>query len=166
MKNTIFALLFIMIPGIGLNAQNKIIREFEDRYEDRHGVTTITIDGSIVKFAGWLASFSDEDEDEIESLRRLSKGLKKIHIITIDHWNDHMDRDELDELEEELVDEENYEIVLTAREKGETSKILSKFGEGDELKDVVIIAKSHGELTIICLDGKFKLEDVEPLIKD
>ena len=66
MKSLICTLLLLITSAISLFAQPTAVREFERKYDREDDITTVTINGTMIQFAGWVASFSDEEDEDLE----------------------------------------------------------------------------------------------------
>lgn len=163
MKNITFAILILLLPILGIKAQSRIVKDFENHYFDEDEVTSVTINGTLIQFAGWVASLSEDDDPELEAFRKLSKNIERIHILNIDDWERLMKESTIKRLENDLYDDE-YELLLTAREKGSVVKILSKFGKKDRIEDAVMLAWEDDDFSIISMEGSFNLKDIEGVI--
>ena len=146
----IIQLIFIgiMLVPMGLQAQQDV-RNFVEQYKRRPDFTVITIGKPLMSIAGMIVKFSD-DKDAAEIIKRINT----IHVV-----NGEGDKTFANEALA-FCSDNKYEELVEVVESGETTKILGKI-EGKIISELIFINSSKGGSSVmVCLNGKFDMDDV------
>jgi hypothetical protein len=138
----------IMLVPMGLQAQQDV-RNFVEQYKRRPDFTVITIGKPLMSIAGMIVKFSD-DKDAAEIIKRINT----IHVVN--------GEDDKTFASEALAfcSDNRYEELVEVVESGETTKILGKI-EGKIISELIFINSSKvGSSVMVCLSGRFDMDDV------
>lgn len=156
MKNTIIILL-VLLPALA-KAQSDSVQDLIYDLRRTDGVTSIHINGTLIKIARVLAEFADEDDEDVEAFTKASKRLKGVDIINISRKS-RFDSDDLEDLVANM-ENEGYTELMKVREKGKDFTVYSLNEDEESLDDVVIIADERSEISIIALEGEIMLQEL------
>lgn len=67
---------------------------------------------------------------------------------------------------EALIDKGSYELMLEAKDDGETVRIFSSSNKDGDITEMLLTTKDADESTFICFTGLMSREDLEKLIAD
>ena len=161
-----FLTIAICLSGlysINTNAQSPTINYFVHQVKHagmkKHSEWhDFTIPGFLVKFA---ALFIEKEDLEGIKLRPFLRKIRKIRVVHGEGiasvqkglFNNFIDK----------IKTENYEQLLTVREKSEHINIFSRERKGD-IRDILIVVAENDEFSLINLKGKFSQEIINGLV--
>ena len=159
MKKLLLSAVFysIVLSAFG---QSQTIRNFHNKYDGDRDVTFITLEGSLFKIAGFVAELADEDDEDLRDLAKLSDGIDRMKIMSIEDYEYVLDDDELDEFYDDIKDD-GYDVLLTAREGRKIVRVMSQQSARTTLKDVAILIEEGRDFSIITIEGSIDLEDLD-----
>ena len=142
-----------MMMSVAMFAQSG--KSIYQKYSDREKVSAVYISPAMFRIIGSIPDL--EVEEESVNLTPIIKSLKGMYII--DSENPDI-REELIKEVEKFVDSSEYELLMEAKEDGETVRIFT-FGNEQTVKGFVMIAVEPAELTFICIDGEMNRNDLD-----
>jgi len=145
----LFTLLSFLIISISLSANS--INSIFNKYGSEANADIISISKPMIAFA---SAFVDKDTKKV-----LSK-ISNMKIITSDNFNAHSSL--VNEITA-LAKKENFEKLVEVRDKGDRVNIYFNEPGNNKNSDVLIVANSDKDLTMVWLRGKFSLNDLEEL---
>lgn len=143
----------LMMMSVAMFAQSG--KSIYQKYSDREKVSAVYISPAMFRIIGSIPDL--EVEEESVNLTPIIKSLKGMYII--DSENPDI-REELIKEVEKFVDSSEYELLMEAKEDGETVRIFT-FGNEQTVKGFVMIAVEPAELTFICIDGEMNRNDLD-----
>ena len=129
-----------------------------NKYSDKENVSAVYISPSMFKLIGNLPDISMPDEDV--NLTPYIKELKGMYLI--DSENTRVNSTLLADAEK-MVKSGKYELLMEAKDSGETVRIYV-VTDADTVLSFVMIALEQDECTFICIDGKIAKTDIEKLL--
>lgn len=148
MKKTIIISIIVLLASAGLHAQES----FFDKFADRKGVTSVYISQKM------FSMMKDIDNDEI-NLAGIADKINSLQILSCDN------KAVADELRKETAHirrDNGYEELMRIREEGERVTIYTK--EGAKENEYVLLVDEPDEFTIILLNGRLTLEEIQGVI--
>lgn len=133
-------------------AQSQSLSEFENKYKDHKSAFSLTLPGSMLKLA---AVFSEEASDE--NVQEVIKSIDTMHIFRIAK-DEQITGSALKSLQKSIA-MEDFEDVMTTREKGATINILMREA-GEKIDQVIFLIESDKDLTILDISGTIDPEKV------
>lgn len=155
MKKLIFFTIAICMTA-AVNAQNKAVDEFFDKYSEREGFTTVTISGKLLSlFAGKDARNDGSDLiNKLSSIRILSVGDSLMNL-NLNFYK-------------ELTGKLNlsvYEELMAVKEGKDETKFLIR-QNGDRISELLVITGGPGNNTLISIQGDLDLKSLSELSDD
>ena len=93
-----------------------------------------------------------------KELRRVVNGVKSLDVVSCDNRRS---REEVMKCALEAISDSKSELLIEVAEKNERTAIYGRCDEGsDKVADVVIVAESAGDLSVIRAKGKFDITDL------
>ncbi len=131
-----------------------------NKYSDNKGVSAVYISPSMFKLIGKLPDIDVADGDI--NLTPIVKEMEGMYLISIE---DNVKAGaELKADAEKLVKNGKYELMMEAKDDGETVRIYV-INAGEYVTSLVLLASESDETTFIALDGKIRQEDIEKLVQ-
>ena len=143
----------LMMMSVAMLAQSG--KSIYQKYSDREKVSAVYISPAMFRIIGSIPDL--EVEEESVNLTPIIKSLKGMYII--DSENPDI-REELIKELEKFVDSSEYELLMEAKEDGETVRIFT-IGNEQTAKGFVMIAVEPAEVTFICIDGEMNRNDLD-----
>lgn len=144
-------------------AQDKSLREFRNKYRGKADVISVKIGSFPLRMAGFVMSFSSDDED-VKTLRPILKDVRKIKVHTIENpQGANVTSEDVAALMHRLQTKDHFETLMEVRDKGNMVHILNK-GKDDELGNVVMLIQEDNEFLMVNLETKLKMADINRLI--
>ena len=150
MKRLLFISLALILANVA-GAQSSIDKLF-DKYQGQKGFTTVTVNGSFLKF---MAEIDDEDED----LMKFADKFTNIRILAQE--DDELQVDNFYDLVIDEVMKGGYEEMVTINSEGSDVKILVR-ADGKVFKEFLLIAGGD-ENAIIQIKGNFSYDEVKEM---
>jgi hypothetical protein len=150
MKKLALSLLVVLVPLFAIG-QNTAVEKLFEKYGDRDGFTTVTINKGLFKM---MAQIDHNDED----LKALS-GMESIKILVIDNYEGANGVNFYKEAWSQLKDAK-YEELMTVKSNDENVVFLVD-QDGEFIKELILLVGSdNDENALIYIKGKIRLKDV------
>ncbi|WP_298106873.1 DUF4252 domain-containing protein [uncultured Bacteroides sp.] len=148
MKRLILTLITALLMGSALWAQEDIFEKFADR----KGVTTVYISKKMFSMMNGYNNGSI-------NLNNIGSKISGLQILSCE------DKTVIPEIRKEAarIKTDGYEVLMRIKEEGEHVTIYTK--EGKEENQYILLADEPQEFTIIMLNGKLTLEELQGTIK-
>lgn len=148
MKRLILTLITALLMGSALRAQEDIFEKFADR----KGVTTVYISKKMFSMMNGYNNGSI-------NLNNIGSKISGLQILSCE------DKTVIPEIRKEAarIKTDGYEVLMRIKEEGEHVTIYTK--EGKEENQYILLADEPQEFTIIMLNGKLTLEELQGTIK-
>lgn len=148
MKRLILTLITALLMGNALWAQEDIFEKFADR----KGVTTVYISKKMFSMMNGYNNGSI-------NLNNIGSKISGLQILSCE------DKTVIPEIRKEAarIKTDGYEVLMRIKEEGEHVTIYTK--EGKEENQYILLADEPQEFTIIMLNGKLTLEELQGTIK-
>lgn len=148
MKRLILTLITALLMGSALRAQEDIFEKFADR----KGVTTVYISKKMFSLMNGYNNGSI-------NLNNIGSKISGLQILSCE------DKTVIPEIRKEAarIKTDGYEVLMRIKEEGEHVTIYTK--EGKEENQYILLADEPQEFTIIMLNGKLTLEELQGTIK-
>ena len=145
-----------VIGTIGLNAQNDAIDRFFEQYQDDENFTMVYVSPKMFELAAKVAT-----EELDEDLNEVVKNLKSLKILRTDIdamtvYNDANNK----------IDTKDYELLLTARDKGQNVNFFTKTsGNDDVVEELLLLVGGDEEFVLLSFVGSLDLDKIAKLAK-
>ena len=148
MKRLILTLITTLLMGSALWAQEDIF----EKLADRKGVTTVYISKKMFSMMNGYNNGSI-------NLSNIGSKISGLQILSCE------DKTVIPEIRKEAarIKTDGYEVLMRIKEEGEHVTIYTK--EGKEENQYILLADEPQEFTIIMLNGKLTLEELQGTIK-
>lgn len=154
MKKIIFFTIAICMTA-AVNAQNKAVDEFFDKYSEREGFTTVSISGKLLSlFAGKDAGKEGDLINRLSSIRILSVSDSLMNL----NFNFY----------KELAGKLNlsvYEELMAVKEGKDETKFLI-MQKGERISELLVISGGPGNNSLISIRGDLDLKSISELSDD
>ena len=150
MKKIKMLIIVLSLPLV-LFAQKNAADKFFDKYADKDGFTTITVNRGLLNFV------SELDED-MES-RKLLKSIESVKILTTKY--EHSGLNFYEEIVKNLP-EDQYEELITVKNADEQVKILIS-EENGIIQELLVITGGDDENALIIIRGNIELNKISDL---
>ena len=156
MKKWIFTIA-AMLLFFAANAQDG--RSIYNKYSDEKDVSAVFISPSMFKMIGKLPEITVDGNEKVD-ITPIVSTLKGFYMLsasdkgTINRLNNDVKR---------LLDSGSYELMIEAKEKGESFRIYTD-GDDKIIRSLVMMATEGSEATFISMDGLINREALERLI--
>ncbi len=135
-------------------------RSIYQKYSDAEGVSAVYISPAMFRLIGKIPDLHVEGEDV--NLAPIIQSLSGLYLI--DSENPKVNA-ELKAEAAKFINAGNYELLMEAKDSGETVRMYT-MGTETLVNGFVMIAEDGGESTFIYLDGKMNREDLENIIAE
>lgn len=135
-------------------------RAIYDKYSDMKGVEAVYISSAMFKMIGRLPEFDAGDADDVD-LSKVVKHLKGMYILDIE--DNKNAAKELARDVNSLVEKDDYELIMEAKEDGEVTKMYT-LGDETTVYSFIIVEADSDETTFICIDGVIPREALQEAI--
>lgn len=143
----------LMIASVAAFAQSG--KSIYQKYSDCEKVSAVYISPAMFRLIGQIPNLEVEDEDI--DLTPVIKTLKGLYLINSENPDI---RENIIKEVEKFVDSADYELLLEAKDEGETVRIYT-VGNEQTVKGFVMLALEPAELTFICIDGEMDRNDLD-----
>lgn len=156
MKKTFAILAAVMLFGIGAFAQSG--RSIYNKYSEAENVSAVYISPAMFRLIKKLPDMEINSEDI--NLTAIVKALNGFYLLESEDRgvNENLRGDV-----EKFVKSGKYELLMEAKEDGETVRIYT-CGKGDKISSFVLLAGEKDQCTFICLDGEISRKQLEAII--
>ena len=152
----IIVILAALLLSISAFAQNG--KSIYQKYSDADNVSAVYVSPAMFRMIGRIPDMSvGEGEVNITPIIRSLTGL---YIVNSENpaINDKLHADA-----ERFINSGKYELLMEAKDSGETVRIYT-LGNDKLIEGFVLLAAEAGEVTFICLDGQMPRKEFEDLI--
>ncbi|MBQ6072317.1 MAG: DUF4252 domain-containing protein [Bacteroidales bacterium] len=148
----------LLLTTITAFAQNG--KSIYQKYSDAEGVSAVYISPAMFRLIGKIPDLQIEGEDV--NLAPIIKSLTGLYLIDSENpaINASLKADA-----EQFVKKGNYELLMEAKDSGETMRLFT-IGTETIVNGFVMIADEGDETTFIFLDGKMNREELEKVIAE
>ena len=148
----------LLLTTITAFAQNG--KSIYQKYSDAEGVSAVYISPAMFRLIGKIPDLQIEGEDV--NLAPIIKSLTGLYLIDSENpaINASLKADA-----EQFVRKGNYELLMEAKDSGETMRLFT-VGTETMVNGFVMIADEGDETTFIFLDGKMNREELEKVIAE
>lgn len=148
----------LLLTTITTFAQNG--KSIYQKYSDAEGVSAVYISPAMFRLIGKIPDLQIEGEDV--NLAPIIKSLTGLYLIDSENpaINASLKADA-----EQFVKKGNYELLMEAKDSGETMRLFT-IGTETIVNGFVMIADEGDETTFIFLDGKMNREELEKVIAE
>lgn len=148
----------LLLTTITAFAQNG--KSIYQKYSDAEGVSAVYISPAMFRLIGKIPDLQVEGEDV--NLAPIIKSLTGLYLIDSENpaINASLKADA-----EQFVKKGNYELLMEAKDSGETMRLFT-IGTETIVNGFVMIADEGDETTFIFLDGKMNREELEKVIAE
>ena len=148
----------LLLTTITTFAQNG--KSIYHKYSDAEGVSAVYISPAMFRLIGKIPDLQIEGEDV--NLAPIIKSLTGLYLIDSENpaINASLKADA-----EQFVRKGNYELLMEAKDSGETMRLFT-VGTETMVNGFVMIADEGDETTFIFLDGKMNREELEKVIAE
>ncbi len=148
----------LLLTTITTFAQNG--KSIYQKYSDAEGVSAVYISPAMFRLIGKIPDLQIEGEDV--NLAPIIKSLTGLYLIDSENpaINASLKADA-----EQFVRKGNYELLMEAKDSGETMRLFT-IGTETIVNGFVMIADEGDETTFIFLDGKMNREELEKVIAE
>ncbi|MBR6882248.1 MAG: DUF4252 domain-containing protein [Bacteroidales bacterium] len=148
----------LLLTTITTFAQNG--KSIYQKYSDTEGVSAVYISPAMFRLIGKIPDLQIEGEDV--NLAPIIKSLTGLYLIDSENpaINASLKADA-----EQFVMKGNYELLMEAKDSGETMRLFT-VGTETIVNGFVMIADEGDETTFIFLDGKMNREELEKVIAE
>jgi hypothetical protein len=156
----------LVLSAVVLKAQDRYLKEFRNKYRDAAETHTVTLGSFAMQLAGCCVKVKTEtgDAGKARLAKHALKNIDRMKIYTISNPRGNtIDPRDVDDLKSNLERNENFELLLEARDKNSQVQILNK-GKGDELGNVVMLVQDDEDFVMINLHTTLKISEVSSLV--
>lgn len=153
---TIAILSILILSTLGANAQEDAITKFFSKYQNDESFTQVNITGRMFSL---FTNFETEDEEDQEMIDAVSK-VKGLKILAKEDTNGQ----ELYNEAFKLIDSNEYEELMTIREKDSDMKFLIKEKDG-VIEELLMVIGSEDSFFLLSLVGDIDLKQISKLSK-
>ena len=153
MKKIMFIMLASLFMAVGVSAQNDAIDRFFEQYQDDEDFTMVYVSPKMFKLVAKVASKElDEDLNEVVS------SLKGLKILTTNVNPGAVYKDANNK-----IDTKDYELLLTARDKGQNVNFFTKTSGDDIVEELLLLVGGENEFVLLSFVGTLNLEAIAKL---
>ena len=153
MKKVIVFVLLIAFPGF-LMAQNSAIDKLFQKYQGKHGITTVNISPELFQMVTAMGIEEIEDQDfPVDK-------VTSVKILTIEEEEGWEGVNFYEEIKNEL-NVDDFTEVLTVNDGGEVVRMWMK-ADKDAVKEFLLIVGGDDNV-LIYITGDFNMKDLESL---
>ena len=155
MKNIVIFLAALLL-SLSAAAQNG--KSIYQKYSDAESVSAVYISPAMFRLIGRIPDM-EVGEDNV-NLTPVIRALTGLYILNSENAsvNGALRADA-----ERFINSNRYELLMEAKDDGETVRIYT-IGNDRTIEGFVMLAAEPGEVTFICLDGQMPRKDFEDLI--
>lgn len=154
----IIVIAVMLLSAIGAFAQDG--KSIYQKYSDEKDVSAVYISPAMFRLMGKIPDLKVEDSDI--NLSPIIKSLSGLYII--DSTNPIVN-DTLKGEVDSLVKAGRYEMLMEAKESGETVRMYT-LGTEAIVNSFVMLSLADDEVSFICFDGKMNRDDLEKLLAE
>ena len=154
----IFIIAALLLVSAATFAQNG--KSIYQKYSDEDGVSAVYISPAMFRMIGKIPDLKVEGDDI--DLSPIIRSLTGLYIIDSENpgINARLKADA-----ERFISSGNYELLMEAKDSGETVRMFT-VGTEAIVKGFVMIAVDGEETTFICLDGNMNRDELEKVLAE
>jgi len=152
MKRIITIAVFLLAA---LSAFAQTGKSIYNKYSEEKNVSAVYISPSMFKLMGKLPDMEAADEDF--NITPFVKSLEGFYLIDSENMKVN---DELKKDVEKFIAGKTYELLMEAKDDGETVRFYSHT-KGEFVTSFVMISIEDDECTFMCLEGQMLKEDID-----
>lgn len=156
MKRILIVAMLAVFGTIGVNAQPDAIDRFFEQYQDDENFTMVFVSPKMFELVSKVAS-AELDED----LNYVVKNLKSLKILQtkVEPLQVYKDANS-------KIDTKDYELLLTARDKGQNVNFYTKTsGNDDVVEELLLLVGGKDEFVLLSFVGSLDLERIAKIAK-
>lgn len=146
-------MLALFITSIGLFAQNNAIDKFFNAYQDNEDFSVVYVSPKMFQM---LAKVATEELDE--DVNAVVKDLKGLKILRTDVNSAAVYKDAVTK-----IDTKEYELLLTARDKGQNVNFYTKSSGSDVIEELLLLVGGEKEFVLLSFVGTLDLDKIAKL---
>jgi len=162
MKYISLILLALFCFSANVNAQQDAISKYFDDYIEDERFTVVYVSAKlfdmVTKFD--VSGIEDMDEPEVKMAMEVLKDLRGLRVLTTD-----INSMEVYKEARTKLNTDDYETLITVRDKGENVRFWIKNGEDDVITELLLLVGSHEEFVLLSLIGNIDLDKISSLAK-
>jgi hypothetical protein len=156
MKKIVFILMLCI--GVFTQAQTNKFVEVYNQFQDKKGVTTITINKAMFALAG---NFMSKDSD-LKDMQGLFNKMNSLKMIMVDNSKGNTDaKNQL----KSAFDKLNLEELMSINNDGNNVKFLTDNANAKVFKNVLMKITGQDQLMYMIMDGEISSDDMSKMIK-
>jgi len=131
-----------------------------NKYSEEQDVSAVYISPAMFKLMGKLPEMDAADEDL--DITPFVKSLEGFYLIDSENMkiNESLRKDA-----EKLVSDKTYELLMEAKDDGETVRFYGQ-SKNEYITNLVMIAYEKDECTFLCLEGQMFRNDLEKALRN
>ncbi len=150
MKKLALSLLVVLVPIFAIGQNTEIDKLFE-KYGDKDGFTTVTINKGLFKMVAQM----DADDEDLKAL----SGMESIKILAVDN-TEVADGVNFYKAVRSQLKEAKYEELMTVK-SNDANVVFLASQDGDIIKELILLVGSDDdENALIYIKGSIRLKDV------
>lgn len=161
MKRLIVALVLIGTVNFTW-AQSKTVEEFHNKYKEDRDAKVVSLNGSLFKLIGSIASYEENDEDA-KTIARIAEGIQSMEILAIPMHKTGFDGNSVEDMRSGLK-KEKYEELMTMKEGSNRVYFMTQ-GTDSQIKNMLILIREDEEFMVMNINGTLEMKDLAYLAK-
>lgn len=162
MKKLIAVLVLIGTANFAW-AQSKTVEEFHNKYKEDRDAKVVSLNGSLFKLIGSIASYEENDEDA-KTIARIAEGIQSMDVLAIPMHKTGFDAKALDDMRSQLK-KEKYEELMTMKEGSDRVYFMTQ-GTDSQIKNMLILIREEEEFMVMNINGTLDMKDLAYLAKN
>ncbi len=154
----LFFIAALLLMTIAAFAQSG--RSLYQKYSEKNDVSAVYISPAMFRLIGKIPDLNVEGENV--NLAPIIQSLSGLYLLSSENPSVNA---ELAAEAERMVKDGHYELLMEAKDSGETVRMYTT-GTEAIVSGFVMIAVEPKETTFICLDGKMNRDDLEKLLAE
>ncbi len=169
MKKIAGLLIVFCTAPLFLQAQNKAVHQFQEKYKNDRDASYVEITGSLFKFISEVADNVNTGDDtetdqEMEALASVANGITSLKILSIPKYESGLKAQEITDLKSSL-EKDKYEVLMSVKEGGKYIYFMAQ-GDENELRNMLVLIDEKDEFTLLNIDGTLTTKDLSYLTKN
>lgn len=155
MKKYVFIFTLFMVGFV--NAQTNKFVDLYNQFQDKKGVTTITINKAMFSMMGSMTS----NDSDLKDLDGLFKKMNSIKMIMVDNEN----KDAKNQLKL-AFDKMKLEELMSINKDGSKIRFLTENASAKTFKNVLMSINSDDQQMYMIMDGEISADEMSKMVKD
>lgn len=169
MKKITGLLIVFCTAPLFMQAQNKAVHNFQEKYRNDRDATYVAISRSLFRFISEVAEDAltgenTEADQEMQALARVANGITSLKILIIPKYESGLKAQEIDNLKSSL-EKDNYEVLMSVKEGSRFLYFMAQ-GNENELRNMLVLIDDKDEFTLLNIDGTLTTKDLSYLTKN